>query len=95
VEENMKLATSCLVAVMATIGAQSVALADDWYERYDVDHDHHWSYNEFRDANLSYWKLHKDEKALKDAELRAEFDRMAAGHPEYVDVETVRTYHHW
>lgn len=92
----MKLAASCLVAVIASICAQSIAMADEvWYEKYDTDHDHHWSYNEFRDANLSYYKLHKDEKRLEDAQMRTEFDKMAIGHPGYVDVETVKTYHHW
>jgi hypothetical protein len=87
-------------ALMATLwlvlaNTQSPALADDWFDKYDHDHDHHWDYKEFQSAHNNYWKAHHEEKRMNDAELRAEFDRRAAEHHGWVDNEGVRDFHHW
>jgi len=87
-------------ALMATLwlvlaNTQAPALADDWFDKYDHNHDHHWDYNEFRTAHNTYWKGHRDEKRMDDAELRSEFNRRAGDHHDWVDNEGVRDFHHW
>ena len=92
----MKKAFGMLAASFVILGALQVpAMADPWFDRWDHNHDGHWTYNEFVRAHNDYWKHHRDEKRLNDAELRAEWDRRAAAHHEWVSAEDVRDFHHW
>ncbi|HEY9680546.1 MAG TPA: hypothetical protein V6C86_03045 [Oculatellaceae cyanobacterium] len=93
----MKKQLALLALSFLTLGAlQTPALADDpWFHKWDRDHDGHWTYNEFERAHHDYWKHHRDEKRLTDAELRAEWDRRAAAHHDWVGAEDVRDFHHW
>lgn len=81
---------------MAVSALQLPANADDaWFNKYDRNHDGHWTYQEFRSAHTEYWKHHRQEQRLTDAELRAEFDRRASAHPGWVAREEVRDFHNW
>ena len=75
---------------------QTPALANDpWFDKWDHNHDGHWNYVEFKRAHDDYWRHHRDEKRWNDAELRAEWDRRAAAHHEWVAAEDMRDFHHW
>ncbi len=88
-----------LAAMMAIASLSSVQLSahadEQWFDRYDHDHDSHWNYNEFRKAHYDWYKHHHSEQRISDPELRHQFDGMAAGHPGWVEREQVRTYHNW
>jgi len=81
----------CLTLNSLQLGAQ----ARDWYDRWDRDHDHHWNWEEFRDANHDWYAHHRAEKALTDAELRAQFDGWDTAHNGWITREHVATFHHW
>jgi hypothetical protein len=83
------------LACLAFLTLGTAAQADDWFDRYDHNHDGHWSWSEFKRAHYEYWKHHHDEHRLSDAELRAQFDAWAASHPGWVEREQVREFHHW
>jgi hypothetical protein len=92
----MKKYLLSLAAAFIALGSLQAAQADDpWFNKWDRDHDNHWTYNEFKAAHNSYWKAHRDEKRLNEAELRAEFDRRAANHAKWVEANDVRDFHHW
>lgn len=93
----MKKQLALLALSFLTLGSlQMPALADDaWFHKWDHDHDGHWTYNEFERAHHDYWKHHRDEKRLTDAELRAEWDHRAAAHHDWVGADDVRDFHHW
>ena len=84
------------LAVIALGALHGPAIAGDpWFDRYDHNRDGHWDYNEFKKAHNDYWKHHRDERRWNDAELRAEWDRRAGGHPGWVEPGNVRDFHHW
>ena len=93
----MKKQITLLMAAAIALGAfQSAALADDpWFNKWDHDHDGHWTWKEFRDAHHNWYRHHKGERRYSDAELRREFDRMAASHPGWVAPNDVRGWHQW
>ena len=74
---------------------QLAARADDWFDKYDRNHDHHWNYNEFQRAHHDWWLRHKEEKRLTDAELRAQFNTWDADHHGWVNREHVEHWHTW
>ena len=88
-----------LIASLFLAGVFSVplgAMADaPWFDRYDHNHDGHWSYSEFRRAHYEWWKAHHEGPRLSDRELRREFDAMSSAHPGWVEREQVRGFHHW
>ena len=88
--------TLIAMAWLAVGSLQVPALADDpWFDKWDHNHDGHWNYNEFQKAHSDYWRHHRDEKRLTDSELRAEWNRRAAAHHEWVEANEVRDFHHW
>ena len=90
-----RLASTATIWV-AILSFLAPALADDpWFDKWDRDHDGHWNYEEFKRAHYDYWKHHQDEQHWKDAELRAEFNRRAAAHRQWVDAQEIRDFHHW
>jgi hypothetical protein len=92
----MKKYLLLLAAAFISLGSLQAAQADDpWFNKYDHDHDGHWNWNEFQRAHNQYWKSHRDEKRMNDAELRAEFNRRAANHAHWVEANDVRDFHHW
>lgn len=93
---NMKKQFAFLATLFVLLAnAQAPAMAEPWFDQYDHNHDQHWTWDEFRAAHNNYWKMHRDEKRMTDAELRAEFDRRAAEHHGWVDMEGARDFHHW
>jgi len=80
---------------LALSNFQLAARADDWFDRYDRNHDHHWSYDEFRRAHQDWWRAHREEKRLTDAELRAQFNTWDADHHGWVTREHVEHFHTW
>lgn len=68
---------------------------EPWFDKWDHNHDNRWNWNEFRQAHYDYWRHHRDERRMTDAELRAEFNRMAGEHHTWVGPDDVRTWHHW
>jgi hypothetical protein len=92
----MKKYLALIALACVTLGGFQSAQADDpWFNKWDHNHDGHWNYDEFRKAHEAYYRHHKDEKRWSDAELRAEFNRRAAAHAEWVAPEDVRDFHHW
>jgi hypothetical protein len=94
---HMKKQLALVAAICLGLGSLAgPARADDpWFNKWDRDHDGHWTYGEFKKAHSDWWRHHKDERRMTDAELRAEFDRMAASHHGWVAPDDVRTWHHW
>ena len=91
-----QLALTALVVLALSGLVQTAAKADDvWFSRYDRDHDNHWSWTEFRNANNYWYRHHRHEARLSDAELRAKFDALDAEHHGWVSPDQVRTYHEW
>ena len=96
-ELDMKKQLAIIAALyMGLVSVQSPALADDaWFNRYDHNHDGHWDWAEFKKAHYEWYKHHPGEKKWKEAELRAEFDRLGAAHHGWVAPDDVRTWHTW
>ena len=91
-----KVFLAAMMAVAALSSVQLSAHADDpWFDRYDRDHDGHWTYNDFKHAHYEWYKHHHNEQRITDAELRHQFDTMASTHPGWVEREQVRTFHNW
>jgi hypothetical protein len=86
------LALACLAVLAIGTAAQA---DDDWFNKYDHNHDGHWSYNEFKRAHSDYWRNHRDEKRMSEAELRAQFNNWEAQHKGWVERDQVREFHHW
>jgi Ca2+-binding EF-hand superfamily protein len=74
---------------------QLAAQADDWFGKYDLNHDNHWSYNEFSKANNDWAGRHTEEKRLSDAELRTQFNGWDTDHHGWVTRDNVEHYHTW
>jgi len=74
---------------------QLAAQADDWFGKYDRNHDNHWTYNEFANANHDWARRHRNEKRVTDAELRNQFNGWDTDHHGYVTREHVEHYHTW
>jgi len=87
------IATLLLCANLSLV-ALPAAFADDvWFTKYDHNHDGRWDYNEFRKAHHDWARHHRAEKALTDAELRAQWDHY--NHDGWVRADDVRTWHAW
>jgi hypothetical protein len=84
------------LACLAVLAFSTAAKADDpWFDKYDHNHDGHWNYNEFKRAHYDWWKAHRNEKRISDAELRAQYNSWDTAHHGWVDRDQVREYHHW
>lgn len=90
-----KSLASTATILVAMVSSTAPASAQPWFDRWDRNHDHHWSYAEFRRAHYDYWAHHRAERHWKEAELRAEFNRRAAAHREWVDAHDMQDFHHW
>jgi Ca2+-binding EF-hand superfamily protein len=92
----MKKALALAGLLCLTLGSlQLPAQAQDWFDTYDVNHDHQWNYIEFRDAHHSWARHHPVERVLNDVELRSQFDTWDPNHRGYVVREDVQSYHPW
>ena len=80
---------------LALSSVQMAAQAQDWFVRYDTDHDNHWTYNEFASANRDWASRHTTEKILNDVELHKQFSTWDPDNRGYVVRESVSTYHDW
>jgi hypothetical protein len=75
---------------------QAPARADEvWFNRYDINHDGRWTFDDFARANTGYYSIHTTEAPMARIELRRRFDTYAVAHPGYVTREEVRTFHDW
>jgi hypothetical protein len=83
-----------LVGLIVGLLSQPAALAFDWFDRYDHDHDHYWSYHEYYRARRA-WEREHHEKLMSEAELRAEYDRYDADHDHKWAREEAKASGHW
>jgi Ca2+-binding EF-hand superfamily protein len=75
---------------------QVSALADEvWFNSYDTDGDHYWTYPEFTKAHEHYVKIHPKTAVVTTTQLRKDFDDLDVDHDGKVKIEEVRTYHTW
>jgi hypothetical protein len=74
---------------------QLPALAQDWFDRYDVNHDHQWNYVEFSNAHHDWARHHRTERIINDIELRNQFNTWDPDNRGYVVRENVSTFHNW
>ena len=84
-----------VLACLAVLTLSTAAKADDWFDRYDRDHNKQWNYQEFKRAHNDYWKHHRNEERWNEAKLHSQFNTWASAHPGYVEREQVREFHHW
>jgi len=93
----MRSKITLLAALVIAIGSISgPARADDeWFEKWDHNHDRKWSWDEFRRAQYRWWKEHRDEHRCNDKELREHFKELDRDHDGYLYPDDVRSFHHW
>ena len=88
-----QLATAMLCAL--AFGAFQLPARADFgvtYGRYDHNHDGHWDYNEFNNANRYYNHHHHGVVVVNN---RDEFNRLDVNHDGYLNREEIQTYHNW
>jgi hypothetical protein len=83
-----------LFGLIAGLLCPSGAFAIDWFDTYDRNHDHYWSYHEYAKARRA-WEREHHEKAMADAELRAEYDRWDSDHDHRWAREEAHASGHW
>lgn len=74
----------------------SAGAADEWFARYDKDHDGRWTWHEFRDAHHDWCHHHHGAAGCwNDRELRVKFDALAGEHHTWVTPDQVHDFHAW
>ncbi len=91
----MSIRNLSLLALTACLFTTSPSFADEFFKKYDKNHDGHWDYTEFRRAHNEYVKRHPDQGLLNDEELRAEFGRRAYNPRGFVHESGVKDFHNW
>ncbi len=82
--------------VVAGLMSQPLAaLAYDWFDKWDHNHDHNWNWREYSDARRAWEREHRDERRLTEAELRAEYSRLDADHNHRLSRQEARASGHW
>jgi hypothetical protein len=89
---NRRIAVAALIAAML---CQPNALALDWFDKCDHDHNHYWTWEEYRGARRAWERRHREEKRLSDAELRAEYERLDLDHDHRLSREEAKAWGRW
>lgn len=91
----MKRQFSLLASLVLGLVMISPALADNWYEGHDRDHDGRWNYNEFKDAHNNWYNAHHEGRVYNDRDLQHQFRHYDHDHDGYVSRQEIQTFHHW
>jgi len=83
------------LVVVSLISAPLAASAHDWFDKWDHNHDHYWSWHDYYAARRGWEKEHAAEKRLSEAELREEYARLDADHNRRLSREEAATWGHW
>jgi hypothetical protein len=87
------IAFAALLTLGMSLGASA---ADEWFTRYDKDHDQRWTWHEFRDAHHNWCHNHHGAAGCwNDHELRQKFEAMAGANRTWVSADQVREFHSW
>jgi len=72
---------------------QIPVLANDWFNRYDANHDRQWNYEEYQKAQMEWLKHHKHH--MSDKELREYYARLDRDRNGFLTAEEARRAHMW
>lgn len=91
IKKSLALAGLMIVGI-----SLNAVAADEWFNRWDRNHDGHWTWSEFKAAHHDWCRHHRGgEGCWNDRELRAKFDALDAEHHGWVTPEQVRSLHAW
>lgn len=83
--------TNILCLLIAAITSVIPAFSfDNWFKRWDANHDGQWSWSDFRAANRDWSFRHRRGQTFDDSEIRRMFrlcDRNGDGHVSAQDVQ--------
>ena len=91
---NKTLALAGLLC-LTLASVQQAALAQDWFGRYDGNHDNRWSYDEFAHAHHNWARHHRSEVIMNDVDLHNQFNSWDPDRRGYIVRENVATFHNW
>jgi Ca2+-binding EF-hand superfamily protein len=86
---------AALALVVLAVSAPAKADHDEWFNKYDRDHDGRWTYKEFRSAHYKWLKEHPGERHCSEHDLHGYFNKYDRDHDGYVHCDEVRDFHHW
>ncbi len=90
-----RLTLFAALILLGLAGTQISAFAhDDWFKKYDYDHDRKWNYDEYVKAQRD-WEIAHHQKVMSDKELREYYDHHDKDKDGYWATEEMRRAHHW
>lgn len=94
----MKMQTVFVFAAVCVASTFSSALADnDWFNKWDRNHDNRWTWQEFRNAHKDWARHHKREAEAcwTDKQLHEKWAMLDAEHHGWVTPEQAMQLHAW
>jgi hypothetical protein len=83
------------LAVISCLTQPLAVFASDWFDRWDHNQDHHWSWQEYYAARRAWEREHREERRLSEAELRAEYAGLDGNHDHRLEREEAKAWGRW